>query len=54
MQIGQLRCRGVQPWHLPLTANSLEILAARCPNLIGFKDGIGDIRTDGFYLAPSW
>jgi 5-dehydro-4-deoxyglucarate dehydratase len=27
-----------------LTANSLEILAARCPNLIGFKDGIGDIE----------
>lgn len=27
-----------------LTANALEILAARCPNLIGFKDGIGDIE----------
>ena len=27
-----------------LTADSLEILAARCPNLIGFKDGIGDIE----------
>ncbi|MCG2583772.1 5-dehydro-4-deoxyglucarate dehydratase [Massilia sp. TS11] len=27
-----------------LTADSLEILAARCPNLIGFKDGIGEIE----------
>jgi 5-dehydro-4-deoxyglucarate dehydratase len=27
-----------------LTADSLELLAARCPNLIGFKDGIGDIE----------
>jgi 5-dehydro-4-deoxyglucarate dehydratase len=27
-----------------LNANSLEILAERCPNLIGFKDGIGDIE----------
>lgn len=27
-----------------LTPNSLEILAARCPNLIGFKDGLGDIE----------
>jgi len=27
-----------------LTADSLEILAERCPNLIGFKDGIGDIE----------
>ncbi|AXA92736.1 5-dehydro-4-deoxyglucarate dehydratase [Massilia sp. YMA4] len=27
-----------------LTADSLEILAARNPNLIGFKDGIGDIE----------
>ena len=27
-----------------LTADSLEVLAARCPNLIGFKDGIGDIE----------
>ncbi len=27
-----------------LTADSLEILASRCPNLIGFKDGIGDIE----------
>ena len=27
-----------------LTADSLEILADRCPNLIGFKDGIGDIE----------
>ncbi|MES2898092.1 MAG: 5-dehydro-4-deoxyglucarate dehydratase [Pseudomonadota bacterium] len=27
-----------------LTADSLEILAARCPNLIGFKDGMGDIE----------
>ena len=27
-----------------LNANSLEILADRCPNLIGFKDGIGDIE----------
>jgi 5-dehydro-4-deoxyglucarate dehydratase len=27
-----------------LTADSLETLAARCPNLIGFKDGIGDIE----------
>ena len=27
-----------------LTADSLEVLAERCPNLIGFKDGIGDIE----------
>lgn len=27
-----------------LTAESLAILAERCPNLIGFKDGIGDIE----------
>ena len=27
-----------------LTADSLEKLAERCPNLIGFKDGIGDIE----------
>ncbi|MFZ6677949.1 5-dehydro-4-deoxyglucarate dehydratase [Undibacterium sp. Tian12W] len=27
-----------------LTADSLEKLATRCPNLIGFKDGIGDIE----------
>ncbi len=27
-----------------LTASSLEILAERCPNLIGFKDGLGDIE----------
>jgi 5-dehydro-4-deoxyglucarate dehydratase len=27
-----------------LTADSLEVLAARCPNLIGFKDGMGDIE----------
>jgi 5-dehydro-4-deoxyglucarate dehydratase len=27
-----------------LTAASLEKLADRCPNLIGFKDGIGDIE----------
>lgn len=28
-----------------LTAESLEVLAERCPNLIGFKDGLGDIET---------
>jgi 5-dehydro-4-deoxyglucarate dehydratase len=27
-----------------LTADSLAILADRCPNLIGFKDGLGDIE----------
>lgn len=27
-----------------LTADSLEKLADRCPNLIGFKDGMGDIE----------
>ena len=27
-----------------LTADSLEKLAGRCPNLIGFKDGMGDIE----------
>jgi 5-dehydro-4-deoxyglucarate dehydratase len=27
-----------------LTASSLEVLADRCPNLIGFKDGLGDIE----------
>jgi 5-dehydro-4-deoxyglucarate dehydratase len=28
-----------------LTPESLAILADRCPNLIGFKDGLGDIET---------
>ncbi|WP_252272729.1 5-dehydro-4-deoxyglucarate dehydratase [Pseudomonas subflava] len=28
-----------------LSAEGLEILAERCPNLIGFKDGIGDIES---------
>ena len=28
-----------------LTADSLAILAERCPNLIGFKDGVGNIET---------
>ena len=28
-----------------LTAESLAILAERCPNLIGFKDGVGNIET---------
>jgi len=28
-----------------LTPTSLAILADRCPNLIGFKDGVGDIET---------
>jgi 5-dehydro-4-deoxyglucarate dehydratase len=28
-----------------LTPESLAILAERCPNLIGFKDGVGDIET---------
>ena len=28
-----------------LTAESLAILADRCPNLVGFKDGVGDIET---------
>ncbi|MEJ7928409.1 5-dehydro-4-deoxyglucarate dehydratase [Ramlibacter sp. AN1015] len=27
-----------------LSADSLEVLAERCPNLIGFKDGLGDIE----------
>lgn len=27
-----------------LTPKSLQILADRCPNLVGFKDGIGDIE----------
>lgn len=27
-----------------LTPESLEILAERCPNLIGFKDGVGEIE----------
>lgn len=27
-----------------LTPESLQILADRCPNLVGFKDGIGDIE----------
>jgi 5-dehydro-4-deoxyglucarate dehydratase len=27
-----------------LTPASLEVLAQRCPNLIGFKDGVGDIE----------
>ena len=28
-----------------LTPDSLAILAERCPNLIGFKDGVGEIET---------
>ncbi len=28
-----------------LNADSLEKLADRCPNLIGFKDGVGDIES---------
>ena len=28
-----------------LSAESLAILADRCPNLVGFKDGVGDIET---------
>ncbi len=28
-----------------LTPESLAVLADRCPNLIGFKDGVGDIET---------
>lgn len=28
-----------------LTAKSLAILADRCPNLVGFKDGVGNIET---------
>ena len=28
-----------------LTAESLAILAERCPNLVGFKDGVGNIET---------
>jgi 5-dehydro-4-deoxyglucarate dehydratase len=28
-----------------LTPDSLAILADRCPNLVGFKDGVGDIET---------
>ncbi|HSW17815.1 MAG TPA: 5-dehydro-4-deoxyglucarate dehydratase [Ramlibacter sp.] len=27
-----------------LNASSLEVLAERCPNLIGFKDGLGDVE----------
>ncbi len=27
-----------------LSAQSLEVLAGRCPNLIGFKDGLGDVE----------
>lgn len=28
-----------------LTADSLQRLVERCPNLVGFKDGVGDIET---------
>lgn len=35
-----------------LTPASLQILADRCPNLIGFKDGVGDIEAmSSIYLA---
>ena len=35
-----------------LTPASLRILADRCPNLIGFKDGVGDIETmSSIYMA---
>ena len=35
-----------------LTPQSLRILADRCPNLIGFKDGVGDIETmSSIYMA---
>ncbi len=35
-----------------LTPKSLQILADRCPNLIGFKDGVGNIETmSSIYMA---
>ncbi len=35
-----------------LTPESLQVLADRCPNLIGFKDGVGDIETmSSIYMA---
>jgi 5-dehydro-4-deoxyglucarate dehydratase len=35
-----------------LTPESLAILAERCPNLIGFKDGVGNIETmSSIYMA---
>ena len=35
-----------------LTPDSLAILAERCPNLIGFKDGVGDIEAmSSIYMA---
>jgi 5-dehydro-4-deoxyglucarate dehydratase len=35
-----------------LTPASLQILADRCPNLIGFKDGVGEIETmSSIYMA---
>ena len=35
-----------------LTPESLAILAERCPNLIGFKDGVGDIEAmSSIYMA---
>jgi 5-dehydro-4-deoxyglucarate dehydratase len=35
-----------------LTPESLAILADRCPNLIGFKDGVGDIEAmSSIYMA---
>ena len=43
-----------------LTPESLQILADRCPNLIGFKDGVGNIETmSSIFMAmgdtsPTW
>ena len=34
---------GLQPWRLPPDARQ-QVLADTCPNLIGFKDGFGDIE----------
>jgi 5-dehydro-4-deoxyglucarate dehydratase len=34
----------VQPQRLQAHADSLAMLADRCPNLIGFKDGVGEIE----------
>lgn len=35
-----------------LTATHLEQLAERCPNLIGYKDGLGEYRADGVDPSP--
>jgi hypothetical protein len=44
VQEREVRRDRLQPRRLQAAAGTLAKLADRCPNLIGFKDGIGDIE----------